>query len=319
MKFSFTTKPIAVIGDLILDEYVYGTATRLSPEAPVPVIARERSEYRLGGAGNVAANLKALGANVFLASVIGTDDTEHDLPRKKLLHAVNELGIEYKIRYDGTRCVTHKVRLIANNQQIARVDKESTHEVDPSNVPVDAMFECKPAAIIISDYAKGVISNTVLTRIRATAAVNGIPVFIDPKIAHKRMYAGRGFAVITPNLHEAEGLTGHTTGADIASLGRSLCCMYDCSYALVTQGAQGMTLLNALGTNLHLSSKARSVFDVSGAGDTVIATLALAYASSLDMTHAANLANHAAGIVVGKAGTAVVTLDELTAVLANSD
>lgn len=313
MKMQATNRPVLVIGDLMLDEYVYGEASRLSPEAPVPVIEYRVSEFRLGGAGNVAANIKALGGNPILISATG-DDPDGEL----LTSSIWSSGINPKrVIASGVRQTTHKTRLIANKQQIARLDKEWIMPLDALaeenliGIVDDALLNENPAAIIISDYAKGVVTKHLFESITLAAATYAVPVFLDPKISQAEIY--HYVTVITPNEREAEGLSGIKIDDQISLeiAGKRLLSLYGCRYVLITRGSQGMTLFLEDGYMLTLPTVAKAVFDVSGAGDTVIAALALAYTSGVSMVDAAHFANKAAGIVVGKPGTAVATREEM--------
>jgi len=305
---------ILVIGDCILDKYIHGTATRLSPEAPVPVINFESEESRLGGAGNVAANIKSLGGRPFMISICG-----NDAERIELHDAFSSKDIyERQLTVCYNRRTSVKTRLIVNKQQIARLDREDTKQlcgVMTQDVmrAVDRHLEhWVTSAIVVSDYAKGLISSRLMYHL----ASKGLPLFVDPKVSNWRAYIDLAAAiqVITPNLHEAEGLTGLKASDGIDFIGRKLIEKFACHYALITRGEDGMSLYAANDKDskgLHIPTAARAVYDVSGAGDTVIAALALAYSSGLSMQESAIFANRAAGIAVGKAGTATVTKEEM--------
>lgn len=314
----FTTKPVLIIGDLILDEYVYGTVDRISPEAPVPIVKLERHEYRLGGAANVAANIRTLGGNPIPIGVLGVDSAS--VVTRGLLYG---LGIDDKFVTDiYDRKTTLKQRIIANGQQIARLDEE-TVDVDPTSYALEERIERLlpvAGAVIISDYAKGVITPFVLAQVQRLGRKYNTPVFIDPKIRHADLYRG---GILTPNVIEAMGMAKCAppySDEEIDRAGRRILLNFDCPHVLITRGGDGMTLFTRGNTgqavdisSVNIPTRAKAVFDVAGAGDTVIAALALAYASGYSMPHAAEIANVAAGIVVGKRGTATTTIEEIQA------
>jgi len=288
----FPGKTILILGDLMLDEFIWGKVRRISPEAPVPVVEVTEETYRLGGSGNVAANIRALDGTPIPIGVIGQDSA---LVR-------------------NNRPTTVKTRIIAHSQQVVRADRESKQPISSDlTAEVVARFLRQlpsASAVIVSDYNKGVVSGRVLSGILPQARSAAVPVFVDPKIEHADYY--RPITIITPNQREAELLTG-TSISDEASLeqaGHKLLEKFGCEYALITRGEDGMSLFNAVNSQ-HLPTFAREVFDVTGAGDTVIATLCLAYAAGASIEECATLANHAAGIVVGKVGTATLSRSEL--------
>lgn len=304
--------PIAVIGDLMLDHFVIGRVDRISPEAPVPVVRFERDEFRLGGAANVAANVRALDGVPLVVGCVGTDDTAATF--RRLLH---ERGIQDdRLVADASRPTTRKVRVVTSrNQQVARVDYEAETPLD--GVVADAMAAAVRAAcadaraIILSDYRKGVVTPAVIAAARACAG--SVPIVVDPKVPDATRYAG--VTVLTPNHHEAELMTGTRIqdADDCRAAARALHTATGAN-VLITWGEHGMWLFDASGPaaiDLHIPATAREVADVTGAGDTVVATLALALASGASLSDAARLANRAAGIVVGKFGAATVTKDEL--------
>ncbi len=310
-----TDKKILVVGDLMLDVYVHGTVVRLSPEAPVPVITKEYTENRLGGAGNVASNIRALGGRVKLIAVTGTDPDSSVLFETLWQTGINPSALVA----DKSRTTSVKTRIIANKQQIARLDTENTTEFSQQtktylcdNIRAVCSGSEEIGAIVVSDYAKGVISEQILFTVNSQAALFGIPVFLDPKVTHAGLY--HGITVITPNQHEAEGLSGIRIVDKISleEAGRFIVSSYRCKYVLITRGEYGMALFSEEGpVMLDIPTVAKTVYDVSGAGDTVIATLALAYASGMSIRDAVWMANRAAGVVVGKAGTATITKEEL--------
>jgi D-beta-D-heptose 7-phosphate kinase/D-beta-D-heptose 1-phosphate adenosyltransferase len=309
---SFAGRRILVLGDVMLDEFIWGKVRRISPEAPVPVVEVARESYHLGGSGNVAANLSALDAVPVPVGLVGDD-----LAARRLATLLTEHGIEPSgLVCDAGRPTTVKTRIIAHSQQIVRADRESRAPLseDRNTALKEAFLKWLPscAAVIVSDYDKGVVNRTLLSQVLPAARRAGIPVLLDPKVYNADYY--RPITLITPNQREAELLTGLSIEDDgqLEAAGRRLLERFDCPYALITRGEQGMSLFTLDGSH-HLPTFAREVFDVSGAGDTVIATLALALAAGALMEESAILANHAAGLVVGKVGTATVSRSELLA------
>jgi D-beta-D-heptose 7-phosphate kinase/D-beta-D-heptose 1-phosphate adenosyltransferase len=308
---SFADKTVIVVGDIMLDEFVWGKVRRISPEAPVPVIEVIQETYRLGGAANVAANIRALGGRVIPIGVIGRDRAGD-----RLLELLQDSGIDVRAVVREDRPTTLKTRILAHNQQVARTDRESRAALPAAaNNVLSAAFTASAEAaqsIIVSDYDKGVANRALLSVILPQAHAARIPVFLDPKVHHADYY--QPITTITPNQNEAEFLTGVTIDGNesLENAGRELLRKFACDSALITRGEEGMSLFSRAGSR-HLPTFAREVFDVTGAGDTVIATLALAHAAGGTMEESAILANHAAGIAVGKVGTATVTPAELLA------
>lgn len=312
---------ILVIGDIILDRYIHGKSSRLSPEAPVPVVLVDgKSEYRLGGAANVAANIKALGGNPILAGVLGFDRDSVE---------VTNLFANHEIDHDGVISVPHrktsiKTRIIANNQQIVRMDCEATGPLpESSEIPLirglRSIAEQGLAAIVVSDYAKGALPQNVLYELNEISMNLKLPVFLDPKIKKGSVTRFYRPYVVTPNTQETEIWTGIEI-KDSASLERAARMIRDEFHAenvLITRGDKGMTLCTE-SILMNFGTKAKDVYDVSGAGDTVIAALALATVSSYGLCPAIDIANYAAGVVVGKHGTSVCTIDELNLTLNRS-
>jgi D-glycero-beta-D-manno-heptose-7-phosphate kinase len=305
----FPGKTILILGDVMLDEYIWGKVARISPEAPVPIVEVTKETQRLGGAANVAANIHALGGVPIPIGVVGKDESGN-----RLLELLKESGIEgFGVARDD-RPTTLKTRIMAHNQQIARADWESREPLSPQlNLALSTAFTqfLKRSSIaIVSDYNKGVVNRELLATILPKAKAAGVPVFLDPKVPHADYY--RPVTLITPNQREAELMTGMTISDQdtLEEAGQRLLEKFECEYALITCGEEGMALFDATVSH-HLPTVAREVFDVSGAGDTVIATLALARAAGGTMEEAAVLANHAAGIAVGKVGIATVTREEL--------
>ncbi len=302
---------VLIIGDLMLDHFVIGRVDRISPEAPVPVVRFDHEEYRLGGAANVAHNVAALGGRVEVIGVAGDDP---DAGRMR--EALGRLDVGTSgIVTDGHRRTTRKLRVVTTrNQQVARIDYEDDREVDGA-VEI-AMLERitrlagSADAILVSDYLKGAVSRGVAAAAIAAAAHRRIPVLIDPKVPHVDYY--RGATLITPNHHEAEAVTHMRirTGEEAFAAARRFRERAGSDAVLITRGEHGMTLHAAEG-DAELPAEAREVADVTGAGDTVIATITLALAAGASLVEAARLANRAAGIVVGKFGPATVTAGEL--------
>jgi D-beta-D-heptose 7-phosphate kinase/D-beta-D-heptose 1-phosphate adenosyltransferase len=302
---------LLVVGDVMLDHFVIGGVERISPEAPVPVVRFDHEEYRLGGAANVAHNAAALGGRVHVIGVVGDDDAA-----ARLRGDLDRRGIDASgLVVEKDRCTTRKLRVVtARNQQVARIDYEDDREVhgDVEAALIARIDALAPTAdaILVSDYLKGVVSLGVATAAIAAATRRGIPVLVDPKVPHIDYYAGA--SVITPNHHEAEAVTHMRirTDEEARAAARKFRERTRCASVLVTRGEHGMTLLGPDGETA-LSAEAREVADVTGAGDTVIATMTLALAAGAALADAARLANRAAGMVVGKFGPATVTLDEL--------
>jgi D-beta-D-heptose 7-phosphate kinase / D-beta-D-heptose 1-phosphate adenosyltransferase len=296
---------VLIAGDVILDRYLHGDTTRISPEAPVPVVHVIETEERPGGAGNVALNISKLGVQACLVGVTGKDDSS-DLLEKYLS---NE-NVECKfIRQDGFQTVT-KLRVLSQHQQLIRLDYEANAiQVDVEKINalfIQQLRETK--VVVLSDYAKGSLRD--INNLIQQARDNGCTVLIDPKGIDFSRY--QGASVLTPNVKEFEMVVGKCDDIDeIVSKGKALCKTLELAALLVTRGKDGMTLIRQDEPPVHLPSRALDVFDVTGAGDTVIATLAAAIASGHDMVHATALANEAAGLVVAKLGTACVTVKEL--------
>jgi D-beta-D-heptose 7-phosphate kinase/D-beta-D-heptose 1-phosphate adenosyltransferase len=302
---------VGVVGDVMLDRFVWGKVSRISPEAPVPVVTIQREDHHLGGAANVARNLASLGATPLLVGVVGDDEAGGALKR-----ALRERGLsEDAVLADPSRRTTVKTRIIAGSQQVVRADWESTEDLSPEveskslSLLEDVVRRSK--ALVLSDYSKGALTPNVIERAIAAARARGVPVLVDPKVHRYRLY--RGVTLVTPNLNEAARFTGIEvrSDGDLEVAAEKIRETLDCDAVLVTRGEQGMSLYERGKPALHIATAAREVFDVTGAGDTVIATAALALACGESLSWAAELANRAAGIVVGKLGTASVTPEEL--------
>jgi D-beta-D-heptose 7-phosphate kinase/D-beta-D-heptose 1-phosphate adenosyltransferase len=309
----FAGRRMLVLGDLMLDEFIWGRVRRISPEAPVPVVEVERETLVLGGAGNVAANLVALGARPVPLGVVGPDANA-----ERMRDAFREIGVASEgLIVDAARATTLKTRIIAHNQQVVRADRESRALI--SSAIEDAVIARFTAAldaadaVVVSDYRKGLLTSRVLAETLQAARRRDIPVCLDPKLRSFASY--QPVSVITPNHQEAAEAAGLEIEdeAGLIEAGRRLLAAIDCRAVLITRGEAGMALFTDGGEVTRIPTVAREVYDVTGAGDTVIATLALALATGATFAEAAMLANHAAGVVVGKVGTATVTRDELLA------
>jgi D-beta-D-heptose 7-phosphate kinase/D-beta-D-heptose 1-phosphate adenosyltransferase len=300
-----------VIGDLMLDEYLWGRADRISPEAPVQVVDVIREELRLGGAGNVVHNLATLGAKVSVCSVLGDDQNGHEL----LGRFSNQLIDTQAIFLDAGRRTSRKTRVVAAHQQIVRIDRES-REALPTAVELElsnwiATHASTYSVIVLSDYNKGVLTPAVIAAAISAAAAGGIPILVDPKGTDYTRYAGA--TLLTPNRKEAEAASGITItdAASLTEAANMIMSRVGLEHLLITRSEEGMSLFSKDGEIVHIPTVAREVFDVSGAGDTVLATLAVGIASGFSMAESARLANVAAGIAVGKLGTSIVTPQEI--------
>ena len=304
---------VVIFGDVMLDEFVWGEVTRISPEAPVPVVDIRRESVRLGGAANVLANLIALGARTSVVGVVGRDRAGEQL--QAALEEAGALAAADGLVVEESRPTTTKTRIIAHNQLVVRADRER-------RTPVDARTEDQLIAIlgaalrdadafVVSDYDKGAVTPRVLAEILPRATKREIPVLVDPKIRNFDAY--RPATLVTPNHHEALRLTNTEDDTDegMAHAARLIRERLNCESVLITRGEHGMMLLERDAAPVYVATVAREVYDVTGAGDTVIATLAAALAAHASLVEAATLANHAAGIVVGKVGTATASKSEL--------
>lgn len=299
--------PVLVIGDVMLDHYLSGDAERISPESPVPVVHVSEERHMLGGAGNVARNIAALGGDVRLVSVIGEDD-----PGRVVRELLSREGITGSLVVEKRRMTTIKTRIIARNQQMIRVDREESRALEGKSLEaLDAILQkeasgCK--VILVSDYGKGVICRELMDTIRGLRSGPGGPlVLVDPKVVNAHFYSG--VDLLTPNAKEAGEMAGlKAAGRDgVIKAGLAIFKKLRCRQLCVTLGPEGMAVFERPGKVIHVPTVARNVFDVTGAGDTVIAVLALALGAGLDLPKACVLANYAAGIVVAQVGTAVAT------------
>jgi rfaE bifunctional protein kinase chain/domain len=303
---------VVVLGDVMLDEFIWGDVTRISPEAPVPVVSIKRESTHLGGAANVLANIAALGASGNVIGVVGRDAAAEKV--RDSLRQDGGVQTDDMLIADGKRPTTIKTRIIAHNQMVVRADREHRSAVN-GHVESQIIETAKRAiadahALIVSDYDKGVITPRILSEV-LPAAYEKMPVLIDPKMRNFDSY--RPATLLTPNHHEALRVTNleEDTGETLSSAARSIRKRLGCNAVLITRGERGMMLLEGENDPVFVETAAREVFDVTGAGDTVIATLAVALAAGASMTEAAILANHAAGIVVGKLGTATADAKEI--------
>jgi len=307
----FPQASVLVIGDLILDHYIWGHVSRISPEAPVPVVHVESESMRLGGAANVFNNILALGGKADVCGMIGSDEAGRML--------LKELGPKRSGRggvvIDQDRPTIKKSRVIAHNQQVVRYDVERKGELKPQHQKrmlryVESRMR-ELTCLVVSDYAKGVVTAGLMSELVRLAALRRVPIVVDPKVEHFGFY--KGVTLITPNHLEATQAAGlHGDGDQtIEEAGEIIRQRLGCQSVLVTRGERGMSLFEANNESWHIPTQARQVYDVTGAGDTVVGTLALALSTGASMREAATLANYAAGIVVGMVGTATVSPKQL--------
>lgn len=303
---------VLVVGDVMLDEYLRGDASRISPEAPVPVVEVRAHDFRLGGAANTAANLQVLGGAATLVGVVGADDTAGILGAQ-----LAQREIANRTVADPDRPTSKKTRLIAQQQQIVRIDREARQPIagavaDGVRRAIDDAIG-GAQALVLSDYAKGVVTPDLAQHAIAAARKAGIPAIVDPKQRDFAIY--RGATVITPNLHELEAAARGTHPFEVARAAQGLLEVIDGAALLVTRSADGMTLFRREHPPAHVPAIAKEVFDVTGAGDTVVAALALALGARVPVEHAIELASVAAAISVSKRGTSTVSPAELLAAL----
>ena len=300
---------ILVIGDLMLDRFIFGSVERISPEAPVPIVKLEKEEQMLGGSGNVIRNLSNLGIQTLLCSVVGKDSAG-DLLINQLIE--KDIQISNVLRLNSVR-TTEKMRIVADRQQIARVDWDmdefKADFVDDLIKNISEHIE-NIDGIIISDYAKGVCAEVLLKKVIRISNNSNIPIFVDPKGVDWGKYAHAN--LITPNIKEAEIVLGKklVNDQDFEKAGEKICSTYNIEACLITRGGDGMSFFCEDNT-FHLRSNAKEIFDVSGAGDTVISAMAIGLAMDLTYKQAAEFSNQAAGIVVGHIGTSAMTIQEL--------
>lgn len=310
----FVKARILVVGDIIMDRYIWGSVSRISPEAPVPVVDVEQETKMLGGAANVIRNIATLGASPLLCGVVGDDSTGEEI-----LFELTQMGLKTEgVVREAGRPTSIKTRIVAHNQQVVRFDRESRADVERRSIQrlVDYIGDHLDTidAIVVSDYGKGVISGDLMIGMRnlcASYADRKIIITVDPKTGNFEYY--KRVDVITPNHHEAGVYCGFTV-VDEDSLdraGNTMLTDLDCRSVLITQGKDGMTLFERNGETTHIPTVAKKVFDVTGAGDTVIGTISLGLAAGLDLKSAAILSNFAAGIVVGEVGTSAIRAEDL--------
>ncbi len=301
----FDNAQVLVVGDLMLDRYWHGATSRISPEAPVPVVKVGQSEDRIGGAGNVALNIASLGAGVSLVGIVGKDEAA-----ESLMTRLESAGIHADFQVSASKPTITKLRVISRHQQLLRLDFEDAFELEDSDqlpVKVEQLLG-NVGALILSDYAKGALQNP--QGLIALARNAGVPVLVDPKGTNFELY--RGATLLTPNLSEFEAVVGVCSNEQaLVDKGAELMGHLDIEALLITRSEHGMTLLRKDMPELHLPARAREVFDVTGAGDTVISVLATALAAGEPLPEAVAMANIAAGIVVGKLGTATISMPEL--------
>lgn len=315
---AFEKTKILVVGDFILDEFVWGKVSRISPEAPVPVVNINRQEFVPGGALNVSNNIRELKGTVFPCGVLGKD-----LYGRMLLKKMRENGIETGgVVYEKGRRTTLKTRVVAHSQQVVRFDREDTDDISHAATRHILSFVrqriTQVQVLVIEDYGKGVITPMLLKSIAQLAKKHGVTTIVDPKEKHFDYY--RGMNVITPNLREAVAAARKRPDEEyipLEEVGRRLLARFKCKAAVVTLGEKGMCIFEQSRRVTHIPTAAREVFDVSGAGDTVVAVLAMALSAGASIKEAATLANLAAGVVVGKLGTATVTPEEFKSSVAN--
>ena len=293
----------------MMDHYVWGAVSRISPEAPVPIVHVERESVQPGGAANVYANVLSLGGHALLCGVIGSDAAGATL--------LKQLRLDGKqgILVDPTRPTTKKTRIIAHSQQVVRYDVERRHDVSSRLTKQIVNYieaHCSSlSCVVVSDYCKGVITPSLMAHLRTISRRRTLPIIVDPKVEHIGYYDG--VTVVTPNHVEAQQASdraAHDHEA-IHDVGHHLRQKLGCEAVLVTRGEQGMSLCEATGQSWHIPAMARQVYDVTGAGDTVVSTLALGLSAGASIRESATLANQAAGVAVGTVGTAAVTNAQL--------
>ena len=302
---------VIVVGDILMDEYVWGDVSRISPEAPVPVVEVKQETKMLGGAANVANNIASLGGTPILCGVIGDDQTGREIVDTMMQKGLGTDGI---IREPG-RPTSIKTRVVAHNQQVVRFDREERKRLNNESIKQILDFiqqmEGSYEAVIVTDYGKGVVSAELMEGLRELLSDSKTLIAVDPKTGNFEFY--QGVDVITPNHHEAAVFCRMeiVDEQSLVQAGRHMLKELNCGSVLITQGKDGMTLFERNGEISHIPTVARKVFDVTGAGDTVISALCLGLASGMDLRSAAMIANFAAGIVVGEVGTSTVGVEDL--------
>ena len=311
----FKDAHVLVVGDIMLDHFIWGKVSRISPEAPVPVVDINHESLLLGGAANVLNNIISLGGRAHICGVIG-----HDEMGRRLVHELRLLNVDTTgIAVEETRPTTIKTRVIAHSQQVVRFDRESKYEVGRQTEDLILEYAARKdnniTGIIVSDYSKGVVTKRLVKGLVKLANERGIPLSVDPKVNHFDYY--KGVTVVTPNNLEASQASGLDINSEetLLAAGKKIKDRIKSKAVLITRGEQGMSLFEDGKKPVHIPTVAKEVYDVTGAGDTVIAVFTLALASGAGMIEAAIIANHAAGIVVGEVGTATVKMEQLTKVI----
>ncbi len=313
-------RSVLIIGDVMLDKYVWGHVQRMSPEAPVPVVEVEREAFHLGGAANVASNIQALGAVPLLVGLMGGDDPAG----RELTVLMESKGLRTEgLLVDPDRRTTVKTRIIAHQQHVVRADREDRIAAGGEVAKrlcgfVEESLE-KVDAVILQDYNKGVLSGEVLEHLLPLLHDSGLPVTVDPKF--ERFFDFRGVTLFKPNVSEIEMALGTTLVDDgsVIQAARIIQKKLEAANVLITRGSQGMTLLEEDGTTTHVGARARQVYDVSGAGDTVIATITAMLTAGADILEAATVAGYAAGVVVGEVGAVPIRAEALLAAMDEDD
>jgi len=307
----FKNVRIMVIGDLMVDEYIWGSVSRISPEAPVPVVSVTSESLRLGGAGNVAHNIHSLGGKVWVGGVVGNDEMG-----RKVIHDLRRMNVGTEgVIVEPERITTVKTRIIAQHQQVVRYDREVLRAIHPENLKqILSLLEERIDeldAVLISDYGKGVVCKPLVDGVRSLALGAGKILAVDPKVKNIPLF--QQATIITPNHYEAAEAAGRwiQNEEDLMAVGRILLERLQAKSILITRGEKGMTLFQQNGEVTNIPTMAKEVFDVTGAGDTVISVLTLAMAAGASAQEAAILSNYAAGIVVGEVGTATLKASEL--------
>jgi len=308
---NFRKSMILVVGDIMLDRFIWGSVSRISPEAPVPVVEVEHETVMLGGAANVVNNLVSLGGSVMMCGVVGNDPTG-----KEIISRLDELNVDTGgIAIEVDRPTSVKTRIIAHDQQVVRYDREKKISLKPKTTKGILNFinekKANLSALIVSDYGKGVISRQLMGGLKSITSDCDFPVTVDPNVKNFPLY--QDVTAITPNHNQAGEIAGIEiiNEEDLKKVGKKLLNNRQCKALLITRGKDGMTLFEQEGKVTHIKSIARKVYDVTGAGDTVIATFTLGIAGGLDLKSAAYLSNLAGGIVVGEIGTSTVKIDNL--------
>jgi D-beta-D-heptose 7-phosphate kinase/D-beta-D-heptose 1-phosphate adenosyltransferase len=308
----FKKARILVVGDIMVDKYIYGASTRLAQEAPVPVVLLEKEEYLPGGAGNVANNISALGGKVYIAGVIGADEVGKILVENLAKRNIDISGVII----DNERPTTAKIRVIAGHQQVVRIDVEEVKKISAALTEKIISFIENVIddvhSVIISDYGKGVISKKFIEAVVKLARVRKKYILVDPKIEHFLYY--KNVTCLTPNLNEAITGVRHflpvKNDRDVELLGKKIIKILRPQFLVITRGEKGMSVFSKNSIH-HLPTEAREVFDVTGAGDTVVSLIALGLSAGLNIIESSTISNYAAGMVVEKKGTATVSCEEL--------